>query len=166
MPRINSTASKHNGPAGTAGWKWNPYTVDEKIQRATLNRAMRIISARIKGYKPCNSAFKALPGGRTFAAIWNDPNIWISYDPGYQVGKYGAARRAGSKEITISKYAFRGGDHWTVAATLIHELAHANGAPGNDTQAEDTLKSCLLKELHDPRVIGKVTGTRSFANYA
>ena len=156
MPKINTAASNHEAPAGTAKWKFLPYTKDERRQHATLIRAIKIIDKRIKGYRPCNAAFEELPGGKTFAAIWKDPNIWISYDPEYKVGKFGATVR-GKKEITISKYAFRGGDHWTVAATLIHELAHVNGAPGNDTQAEDTLKSCLLKDLHDPNIIGKVT---------
>ena len=46
---------------------------------------------------------------------------------------------------------------WTVAATLVHELAHVNGAPGNDRQAEHTLASCLLQKLEDPQIIGRIT---------
>ena len=155
MPRINTSKTNHTPPRASATWKYNKFTASEKRQHATLIRAMRIIENRIKGYKPCEKAFEALPGGKSFAEIWKDPDVWLHYDPEFKKGKYGARRR-GTKDITISAYAFRGGDHWTVAATLIHELAHVNGAPGNDTQAEDTLKSCLLHKLHDPTIIGQV----------
>ncbi len=108
--------------------------------------------------------FQSLDGGRTFAEVWNDPHVWINYDPENRQGKYGAHRR-GTKEIAISKYALRMG-RWTVAATLVHELAHVNGAPGNNSQAEDTLKTCLLKGLHDPTIIGRVADASKRAAYA
>jgi len=78
--------------------------------------------------------------------------VWVSYDPGGQGGRYGATL---GNEITITAYALRMG-RWTVAATLVHELAHVNGAPGTDKQAEHTLASCLLQKLEDPTIIGRI----------
>jgi hypothetical protein len=45
---------------------------------------------------------------------------------------------------------------WTTAATLVHELAHVNGAPGTNRDAGNTLLNCMLKSLHDPTIIGKI----------
>lgn len=104
------------------------------------------INTRIKGNAPCDNAFRALPGGRTFAQIWADNSIWINFDPVRVAGDYGASR---GKEITLTAYTLAMG-RWTVAATLIHELAHVNGAPGITHQAEATLRSCLLVGLEDP----------------
>lgn len=61
----------------------------------------------------------------------------------------------GTKNITISAYALRMG-RWTVATTIIHELAHVNGAGSADSAAEDVLLSCMLRGLHDPAIIGEL----------
>jgi len=45
---------------------------------------------------------------------------------------------------------------WTLAATLIHELAHVNGASGHDAAAERTLLPCLMGHLYDPHIIGQI----------
>jgi hypothetical protein len=154
MPKVNTPASKHAGPAATAGWQWLPYTDD--ILLHTLNRAIGIIDARIKSHKPCNAAFKALAGGRTFAQVWSDANIWISYDPNNDGRHFGVTNRVGGKEVSITRYALRMG-HWTTAATLVHELAHTNGAPGGASHAaEATLSQCLLHGLEDPNILGSI----------
>ena len=52
-------------------------------------------------------------------------------------------------ELAIGPRAFRIG-RWTVLATLIHELAHCNGAPGGgSTVAEDALPACGLGRLSE-----------------
>ncbi|MDR1423821.1 MAG: hypothetical protein LBI92_04340 [Azoarcus sp.] len=154
MPNINTPSSGHVGPSANMHRQWLPYTAADSSDLAMLNVAMNIINTRIKGHSPCNAAFQALPGGRTFADIWNDSSVWISYNPVWRHGYFGSTS---GKDITIAKYAFSMG-HWTIAATLVHELAHVNGAPGHNTQAEDTLKACLLRDLYDPSVIGSLTG--------
>ncbi|MCL1824837.1 MAG: hypothetical protein FWG26_02670 [Betaproteobacteria bacterium] len=151
MPNINTTSSGHPSPVNTRR-KYLPYSSAESEYLRALQMAIDIINSRIKGHVPCNNAFKALPKGRSFLDVWNDISVWINYDPDFIPGYFGA--RVGNN-ITISKYAFLQG-HWAVVATLVHELAHVNGAGGWDTQAEDTLKDCLLKNLHDPSVIGRV----------
>lgn len=150
MPKINTPTSGHTAPAAVAGWQWLPYSNAGRLH--TLQHAIAIINARIRSNKPCNAAFRALPGRRSFVQVWNDPTVWISYDPASTGNRYGATLR---KEITISAFSLKMG-HWTVAATLVHELAHVNGAGGTTTAAEDTLKSCLLRGLHDPTIIGRV----------
>lgn len=153
MPRINTAGSGHAGPVPIpGGHQYLPYT--DPTFLATLQRAISIISTRINGNARCEVAFQALPGRRTFMQIWMDNSIWINFDPSRMGGDFGAAR---GKEITITAYALAMG-HWTVAATLIHELAHVNGAPGITHQAEATLRSCLLPGLEDPTIIGKLTG--------
>jgi hypothetical protein len=50
----------------------------------------------------------------------------------------------GGKEIAVSETSFKIG-RWTVLATLIHELAHSNGAPGGaDKRAERAVYACGL----------------------
>ncbi|MDR1528834.1 MAG: hypothetical protein LBS40_00175 [Burkholderiales bacterium] len=151
MPRINTPNSKHNGPAPLAGGhQYLPYT--DALFLTTLQSAIHIIDTRIYGDARCDKAFKALPAGRTFAQIWMDISIWINFDPSRQYGDYGAKR---GNDITITAFSLEMG-RWTVAATLIHELAHVNGAPGNTHQAEATLQNCLLPGLEDPTIIGKL----------
>jgi hypothetical protein len=151
MPSINTPASGHVGPvAFVGGHSYLSYT--DAAYLATLKSAIAIINNRIKSYKPCNDAFKALPGGKTLAGLWADATIWINFDPSKVVKDFGATR---GKDITITAYSLRMG-RWTVAATLVHEMAHVNGAGGGDAKAEDTLLKCLLHGLHDPGIIGQL----------
>jgi hypothetical protein len=151
MPKINTADSGHKGPDPLpGGHKYETYTNDVFID--TLKDAMRIIDHRITGYAPCNKAFRALLGGRTLAQVWMDDDVWINFDPTRRKGDYGATR---GKDITITAYSLAMG-RWTVAATLVHELAHVNGAPGDTHAAEATLRSCLLAGLEDPNIIGAI----------
>ena len=158
MPSVNTVASRHSGPSPIAGWSWLPF--NEKRHLHKLRTAVRIIDSRIRGSRPCGAAFRALPLERTFAQVWADANIWISYDPKNDGQNYGATNFVGGKEVTISEYALRMG-HWTTAATLIHELAHTNGADGTSHDAEATLRDCLLSGLEDPTIIGMFRHIRS-----
>jgi hypothetical protein len=126
MPRINVPGSGHVAPPRIRHWQWLQFT-DAKYL-AEVQRAFTTIDGRIKGYAPCNAAFKALPSGRSFADLWNDPNVWVSYDPDGRATKFGG--RTGN-EITLSQYTCRMG-HWTIVATLVHELAHVGGAGGTN----------------------------------
>jgi hypothetical protein len=78
--------------------------------------------------------------------------VWISYDPGSASGRFGATL---GNEVTLSQYAFRMGS-WTLVATLIHELAHVNGADGVSHDAEATLQKCLMGAHHDPAILGQI----------
>jgi hypothetical protein len=152
MPNINTPASGHIGPSPLpGGHKYLSYTDAHFL--ATLQRAIKIISDRITGYAPCNHAFRMLPGGKSFADVWADPNVWLNFDPSRRGGDFGATR---GNDITITGFSLAMG-HWTVAATLVHEMAHVNGASGTTHDAEGTLRKCLLAGLEDPSIIGQIT---------
>jgi hypothetical protein len=92
-----------------------------------------------------NLYFSGLPGGRSLGALLQDRTIWINYAP--TLSAYGETNMVGGKEIAIGPMAFRIG-RWTVLATLIHELAHSNGAPGGtDHRAEQAVYECGMGRL-------------------
>jgi hypothetical protein len=141
MPTIHLPGDGHVGPIPDPdGTKWDPYTNAGILD--TLKRALFILKHNIRGMRPCNDCFKRLPGGRTFQEVLDDASVFISFDPsgpnsGVTTGN----------EITISVTEFAVG-RWSVAATLVHELAHVNGASGGSSMdAENTLNCCGLKGL-------------------
>ena len=86
--------------------------------------------------------FKSLSGGRSLRQLLADNSIWVNYHA--TINHYGEIEYVGGKEIAISDVACRIG-RWTMLATLIHELAHANGAAGGASHdAELALIHCGL----------------------
>ena len=150
MPQLNVPGSGHVGPAAVAGWQWLP--IPTVSYRTRIQAAVNLINSRIKAYGPCNSAFRSLPGGRSFAQVWSDPAVWISYDPGGAAGRFGATL---GNEVTVSQYTCRMG-HWTLVATIIHAMAHVDGADGVSHDAEATLQKCLMGAHHDPGILGQI----------
>jgi hypothetical protein len=116
---------------------------------------MDIIQKRIRNMSSCNSYFSHLPGHRSFKDVWDDPGIWIHWDPRPNPGFYAATTREFPvADITISNFALNKNE-WVTAATLVHELAHVDGAlGGHSTAAEDALKHCGLSGLVDPNAVG------------
>lgn len=161
MPKIHTSTSKYTAPSPVSGWKWLPYSAPSP-QLSTLKSAITTIEREILDYTPCNKAFQKLPSGKTFFQIWSDPKVWISLDPSNISKKYGAT--LSKKHITLTKYTLNMGK-WTTMATLIHELAHVGGASGTDSKAEDTLLKCLLKDLHDPAIIGLINNIKENSSY-
>jgi hypothetical protein len=110
-----------------------------------------------------NIYFRGLPNGRSLSDLLGDSSIWVNYAP--VTLDYGLTNWVGGKEIAIGPAAFRVG-RWTVLATLIHELAHVNGAPLNTTAAERAVLACGLGKRseqsegddpytpYDPRITG------------
>lgn len=89
-----------------------------------------------------NTYFKTLPNGRSLGDLLADSSIWVNYHA--TMPYFGETNMVGGKEIAISEKSFRIG-RWTVLATLIHELAHTDGAPGGaDQRAERALVECGL----------------------
>lgn len=81
-----------------------------------------------------NPYFRGLPGGRSLSDLLADRSIWINYHP--TMPHFGETNFVGGSEIAISQSSYRIG-RWTVLATLIHELAHVDGAPGGASQAAE-----------------------------
>ena len=98
-----------------------------------------------------NVYFKTLPEGRTLTNLLSDRTIWVNYHP--TIGHYGETEFAisGGNEIAISNSACRMG-RWTLLGTLIHELAHTNGALGEPSHdAERALLHCGLGSRSEAR---------------
>lgn len=134
MP-IQMNAGDHISPH--PGWVAVP-----SARRPMVNWARKKARAIATGMASADQYFKTLPGGRTLRNLLNDSTIWINYAPA--MASFGAQSVAHPNEIAIGPSAFRIG-RWTVLATLIHELAHVNGAPGgNDRRAEEALVNCGL----------------------
>ena len=116
----------------------------------TMSRALDIINTRIRGHYQCDAIFSALPGGKDFKAWFDDPNVWINYDSSNAQGDWGwTMPGAYPKDIVVSRFSLRMG-RWSTAATIIHELAHLNGADGHSHAAENTLQHCGLKSPQGP----------------
>jgi hypothetical protein len=157
MPNINRPASKHKtGITTKDGDFWEPFTKDAHIT-IMINAFMMIhrrIIANKNVKKTCNAAFCKLPGGRSFEAVWRDPGIWVSFDPTSKTGFFAITFK---KDIAIPSWVFEVPNAvGAIAATLVHELAHVNGAPGDDKQAESMLPPCGFEDMFKPGTIGAV----------
>jgi hypothetical protein len=93
-----------------------------------------------KNLPRADTYYRALPGRRSLTELLADASIWINYSP--TMPYFGETNAVSGKEIAISERAFRIG-RWTVLATLVHELAHSNGADGEPSRAaEEAVLAC------------------------
>jgi hypothetical protein len=83
--------------------------------------------------------FRSLSGGRSLTDLLNDRSIWVNYHASSD--DFGYTDAVGGSEIAITTRSFRIG-RWTVLATLVHELAHVNGASG-DSGSQDAERAVL-----------------------
>jgi hypothetical protein len=150
MPTVHVAGDGHTEPLPLAdGTRWDAYD-DPKI-RKILDQALFILKHNIRGMAPCDKCFKDLPGGRSFQEVFDDASVFISFDPSGP--NSGVTNQVGGKDITVGAGEFKVG-RWSVAATLVHEMAHVNGAGTDSLDAENTLKCCGLGGLFRPGSIG------------
>ncbi len=156
MAIINVAGSGHTPPATNGGIAFTPYNITTlKGQKKMIDQALWILKNNLKGYKPCNDCFTALPGGQTFDALMASNSVRISYSANSVWSTIGGnifALTIGN-DITVTQFSFNKGV-WSVAATLVHELAHVNGAPNSTHQAEGTLLCCGMQKGHIPGLNG------------
>lgn len=159
MPQINTASSKHKTGFRTKdGNTWEPYADDKQIKLVTaafMEIRKRIFDSKTV-LKTCNAAFAKLPGGRDFATVWKDPGIWVSFNSNTEEKLFGITYK---KDISIAVYVFAQREPARlIAATLVHELAHVNGAPGGmeSKDAESTLPPCGFDDLYNPATVGVV----------
>jgi hypothetical protein len=138
--RVNGDNFSHAGPSGSV-----PFPGPQVL---VVKRALAIIQSRIRGRRECDSIFGALPNGRSFTSLFDDPNIWINYEPG-NGSDYGWMTDDCPNDIVVTGFAMRMG-RWTIAGTIVHELAHLNGADGTSHAAERTLRHCDLQSPRGP----------------
>jgi len=128
---------------------FNQYVPIPLLLRADAQWA-RAQAKAIANTKPgANAYFRSLPKRRTLSALLADGSIWVNYftNPIVEGQTY---TMGGFSEIGITYSAFHLG-RIHVLGTLIHELAHVNGAGDGTTLAEDALVHCglgTLNELH------------------
>lgn len=136
-----------NGPDGTIysqpdtgkdGTTWAPF--QDPAQIAVVRRALSILRLQVAPMASINDYFRGLPNHRSFQEVVEDPRIWISRDPAGP-----AAAETVGMHITVGREPLRWG-YWAVAATLLHELAHINGATDIGGQAEEALNHGGLKQ--------------------
>jgi hypothetical protein len=118
----NAGSGIHVGPPGSSP------VPSEYLE--VLQRAVQILLSGMRGDKSCNDHFSSLPGGRDFRSLIDDHTIWVSYDPS-NTGSWWCIPSTHPNDIVVCRYAFAMG-RWSVAATICHELAHLNGAPGGE----------------------------------
>lgn len=162
MAAVHVSGDGHVAPLASTAWQYLPYS--DADNKKVVDQALFILRNNVRGMKPCNGCFSKLPGGKSFDDILDDPGVFIHFDPGNVQGRYGATRN-GTKNVTISLFSIRMG-RWTVAATLVHEFAHVNGAPDNTHDAEATLNCCGFGALHNPNIIGAAPQQPSNTAYA
>jgi hypothetical protein len=133
-----SYSSTNRDAAGNGAVLFWPY--DGGKPRETLKQAMAIIQHSVVGKvgpaTQCGKFFAGLPNHQTFDQVWS--SLWINWHPYSGCGFLGATSRG---EITLSNDCFDKGV-WVAVATIMHEMAHVNGAPAGTSAAEDTLKNC------------------------
>ena len=149
--KINDASAAHVAPVPNGTAEWRRYDNSLAIQRGLLVIAISFIQVFIQGRQSCDDKFKTLPGGRSFSDIMNDDSVWISYCP--DPGTYGYTNAVGGKDITICQQAFSAGVQ-TVMGTLIHEMAHVNGADAATHAAESTLPPCFMSSVYDATIVG------------
>jgi len=146
MVKIHVPGDGHTAPPPDAVATYLPYS--DAAKKKVVEDALFILKNNVKGSRPCNDCFKQLPNGRTFDDILDDDTVFICYDPSFSY----CANTLGN-HITINELTIKIGK-WLVAASLVHEFAHVNGATVTDHKAEGTLSCCGFAALEDPTVIG------------
>lgn len=150
MPTVHVPGDGHATPLPLGdGTRWDAYS-DPKIKK-TLDQALFILKNNVRGMRPCDDCFSRLPGGKTFTDVFDDAAVFISFDPAGPAS--GRTDAVGGKEITVNASEFRIG-RWSVAATIVHELAHVNGAGTATADAENTLRCCGFSSHFRPGSIG------------
>lgn len=155
--KINTKGSGH-GNLTILDFHFWEYSNEKSLRM--LKQAIFILTNNVKGMKPCNDCFKKLPGGRTFDDILNDNDVWINYEARTDRDWYGATNHVSGKEISICQLAFNKGKWW-VAGTLVHEMAHVNGASATTGDADNTLLCCGLKNAYEGAIGMRQSGTQS-----
>lgn len=125
-----------------------------KVQKAfeTINR----LDQRINLTNSCNVYFRSLPKGKSFRDFWRDPSIFINYDPTPGANIYGDTH-SNDKDIALHRWCTDTKNFWIIAATIVHELAHIGGAPGQPSPAaEQALPKCGFQRQYDPTITGSI----------
>lgn len=149
--------------AESEGFK--PFNSDTFKQAHLVSLALAFLKLRsIGGHLiGCNEGFKKLPGGRSFEEVFNDNNVWISYGS-KRITKHGCMVGAHvtdgiQHDIAVNTWAFTCLKNSpdaveAIAAIIVHEMAHVNGAPNKGNLAESMLLCCGFGAHYDASIDG------------
>ena len=160
--RLNLPHSNHRGPDPVVTpegvYTWEPFSTQHQMLTVVL--AVKKIVERLLSDRfvlaACEVTFKALPLRKTLTDVWNDPDVWFSFNSLNHPFAFGTTLQ-GTKEISIGNFPFIFPDApGVVAATMIHEMAHVAGAPRDTDEAERTLLKCGFGDYFSPEIIGMV----------
>lgn len=142
MISVNSTENSHVGPLGSGPMPTN--------YLHTLRQALSLLRYRVRDNAGCNASFEQLPFKNNFQSFFDNAYIWINYDSRND-GWCGWMRvETSPMDIVVTQFALRMGK-WLTAATIIHELAHLNGAPGGESHAAELrVLECRLHSAKGP----------------
>lgn len=166
MAKINTPSTKHGNNLETYAdgsivyfYTFQNSTIPEKKRLKRIKEAYNIINQfekKLDKCDPCNKYFKGLAKGKSFSQVWRDNTIFINYSPSLKSGDYGAISRS-RKDICITAWCLDTCNRWMIAATIVHELAHAAGAPGGSSHAaEKAADKCGFKPQYNPNIVGSV----------
>lgn len=78
-----------------------------------------------------NAYFRSLPRSASLRQLLDDRTIWINFDPATR--SYEHTHHNKNQWLGGGAFAFAFANRWMVLSTIIHELAHINGAGGGAT---------------------------------
>ena len=97
----------------------------------------------------CHAAFARLPRGRSLRSVWEDPAVRIGYVTSIHARGL-TSNATGIIALTLAGLAL---SPRNIAATLLHELAHVNGADdAPSSTAEQMLRYCGFNDLFTPGI--------------
>ena len=142
---LNSLGERRNAPPASLadGTSFAAFTDEHYLK--VVRDAIDLLKGGVltKHQSTCDAFFQQMPGRRSLSDIVNGPRkYWIHHDP---TGPDAGA--TSGMDVTLGTKALRGGK-WAVLATLIHELAHTNGATDEKGDAEDSLNHCGMGAHH------------------
>lgn len=160
MPTLNLQGSGRQPVIFDSVYQYWPYPTATDAGRARLDKVQRAIAildryvASGASTTTCDPHFLGLAGGRSFRTVWADPAVILSYNPrGGNI--YGHAEESG-QDLALTQWCLETQNRYMVAATIVHEMAHINGADGIEHDAERSVRQCGLRELYLPGVFGNL----------
>ena len=127
--------------------RWDAWTDPSYIGIAQT--AMRLVEQTAVGNRACNDFFARMPGGKTFAELWQatgPERIQISFSPGPS-GTWRAATYAFTApyEWTITEITVKLGPA-SVASAMVHEATRSNGVGADVKTAYGAERACGMRQ--------------------
>src|SRR3990172_1047554 len=172
MLKVNTAATGHGSRSEAYGGglvvDYNVFPDVTGADKSRLQKAQKAcemilaLDKRIDIHDPCNKYFNGLPKGNSFHHYCMQNDLFVDYSPSVAVGFYGATH-SNDKDIAVTAWCLTNSNHWLVAATILHELAHVAGAPGGASHAAEKANDrCGFKLQYDPAIMVSIQQLGSY----